>query len=115
MAIALGRAGVDVTGEVGHLHQVVELVGDEGDERVAEVVGRPVLAQAGPGNRGGGGPAQVRHRHRGAGAGAEDEGLGVVLAEQSLLVAMALEGGDEERWRPIRRRLREVLGAAWPT
>jgi hypothetical protein len=39
VAVALGRAGVDVAGEVGDLHQVVELVGDEGDEGVAQLVG----------------------------------------------------------------------------
>ena len=42
MAVALGGLRVHVAGEVGDLDEVVELVGDEGDEGVPELVGRPL-------------------------------------------------------------------------
>src|SRR5207249_1735108 len=97
VAVTLGRAGVDVAGEVGDLDQVVELVGNQGDERMAELVGGPVVAQTRAGAEQTEGPTEVRHRHRRAVAGAEGEALGVVEAEEALLLTVALEGGDEER------------------
>ena len=48
VAVALGGAGVDVAGEVGDLHEIVELIGDEGDERMAELVGGPLRPRSQP-------------------------------------------------------------------
>jgi hypothetical protein len=45
VAVALGRLGVGVPGQVRDLSQIAELVGQKRHERLAQFVGRPVLAR----------------------------------------------------------------------
>ena len=73
VAVAPGWSCVHVAGEVGHLDQVIELVGDEGEEGVAELVGRPVPAEAGLLAQGLEAAAEARQGDRRGVAGAEHE------------------------------------------
>ncbi|HVL40041.1 MAG TPA: hypothetical protein VM328_11680, partial [Fimbriimonadaceae bacterium] len=57
--VPLGGASVDVSGEVGHLDQVVELIRHERDEGMPKLVRRPVRAQPSPFTKLAEGPAQV--------------------------------------------------------
>ena len=45
VAVTLRGSGVDVTGEIGHLHEVIELIGDQRHERMTQLVGRPVRTE----------------------------------------------------------------------
>ena len=77
MAIALGRAGVDVAGQVGHLHQAVVGVGE-----AALGQGQAVL---------------VRATHEARRLIVEAEALCDLLIEENLRVLMVAHLDDDER------------------
>src|SRR5436190_13345250 len=97
MAVHLGRAGVDVAGEVCNLDEVIELVGDERHKRMTQLVRRPVPTQAGSLAELAKIPADVLEQEWRSVTRAEDESVEVIEAEKLHLLAMADQRGDKQR------------------